>query len=90
MFEEKVTRSGFEVARMISFMSLLLPVIVLLRGRYLFCSKKAIEKSVKEEIKINSVLNYLLGVTCNLETQMIKSGFSFPAGGSLLCIAKKR
>ncbi len=87
---EKVTKNGFEVIRMISFMSLLLPVIILLRWRYLFYSKKAIEKSVKKEIKINSVLNYLFGVICKLETQMIKTGFSFPAGGSLLCIAKKR
>ena len=87
---EKVTKSGFEVIRMISFMSILLPVIILLRWRYLFYSKTTIEKSVKEEIKINSVLNYLFGVICKLETQMIKSGFSFPAGGSLLCIAKKR
>lgn len=90
MFGEKVTKSGFEVVRMISFMSLLLPIIILLRARYLFYSKKAIEKSVKAEITINPVFNYLLSSIFIAETRMIKAGFSFPAGGSLLCIAKKR
>lgn len=90
VFGEKVTKSGFEVIKMISFMSLLLPIIALRRGRYMFCSKKAIEKSVRAELRINPNLNYLFNSICILETRMIQSGFSFPAGGSLLCIAKKR
>jgi SAM-dependent methyltransferase len=87
---EKVAKSGFEVVKMVSFMSLLLPFIVVLRGRYLFCSKETIEKSVRAELRINSVLNNLFGSICMMETRMIQSGFSFPAGGSLMCIAKKR
>jgi ubiquinone/menaquinone biosynthesis C-methylase UbiE len=90
VFGEIITKSGFEVVKMISFISLLLPIIALRRGRYMFCSKKAIEKSVKTELRINPVMNYLFSSICMLETRMIQSGFSFPAGGSLLCIAKKR
>lgn len=89
-FGEKVTKNGFEVVKMISFMSLLLPIIALLRGRYIFCSREAIEKSIKAGLSIDSSLNYLCSTICILETRMIQSGFSFPAGGSLLCIAKKR
>lgn len=90
MFGEKVTKSGFEVIKMISFMSLLLPIIAMLRGRYLFYSKEAIEKSVKTELRINPGLNYLFSSICMMELRMIQAGFSFPAGGSLMCIAKKR
>lgn len=89
-FGEKVAKSGFEVIKMVSFMSLLLPLIAVLRGRYLLCPKEAIEKSVKAELRINPVLNYLFRSICMIEMRMIQAGFSFPAGGSLLCIAKKR
>ncbi|MFZ2399735.1 MAG: class I SAM-dependent methyltransferase [Smithella sp.] len=90
MFGEKITKSGFEVVKITSFMSFLLPIIVLRRGRYLFYSKEIIEETTKEEIKINPVLNYLFSLICMVETRMIKAGVPFPAGGSLLCIAKKR
>ena len=89
-FGDKVAKSGFEVIKMVSFMSLLLPLIAVLRGRYLLCTKKMTEKSAKSELKINPALNSLLRAVCILEMRMIQSGFSFPAGGSLLCIAKKR
>lgn len=88
--DEKVTRSGFEVIRMMSFMSLLLPFIVILRGRYLLYPKGTIEKSIKTELRINPVLNHLFRFICTIEMRLIQSGFSFPVGGSLLCIAKKR
>lgn len=87
---EKIAKSGFEVVKIVSFMSLLLPFIIVLRGRYLFCSKETIEKSVMTELKIHPVLNYVFRFICKIEMQMIQRGFSFLAGGSLLCIAKKR
>jgi len=87
---EKLAKSGFEVVKMVSFMSLLLPFIIALRGRYLFCAKETIQKSVMTELKIHPVLNYMFRFICKIEMQMIQWGFSFPLGGSLLCIAKKR
>ena len=87
---EKVAKSGFEVVKMVSFMSLLLPFIIILRARYLFCSMEPIEKIVMTELKVHPVLNYVFRFICKIELQMIRWGFSFIAGGSLLCIAKKR
>jgi len=87
---DKVAKSGFEVIKMVSFMSLLLPLIVVLRGRYLLCTKEMTEKSVNSELRINSALNSLFRAICILEMRIIQIGFSFPAGGSLLCIAKKK
>lgn len=90
MFEEKVIKSGFEVVKIVSFMSLLLPFLAVLRGRYLFFPKKVIEKSVRDEIIIHPFLNYCFRLICAAEVRLIKSGLSFPAGGSLMCIAKKK
>lgn len=86
---KKITESGFTIIRIISFMSLLLPLILLLRGRYLFLSKEITQKLVRTELNINPVLDFLFKTICALERRLIETGISFPAGGSLLCIAKK-
>lgn len=87
---EKVVKSGFEVIKIVSFISLLLPLILILRGRYLLFSKKQTKMFVMSELDINPALNRILEVICTLERKLIEKDISFPVGGSLLCIARKK
>ena len=81
----KVERAGFGVERITSFISLLLPLMI--------CSR--VKRNTKrdfrlwEEFEINRPLNAILESILAVERSMIRAGISFPAGGSLLLIAKK-
>lgn len=81
----KVERAGFNIQRMTSFVSLLLPGMIFSRigrnGRSDFQPWKQFE--------INRSLNAVFERILGAERVMIKSGFSFPAGGSLLLVAKR-
>lgn len=71
---------------MTSFVSLLLPLMMISRLK----PKKAnVKYNVLAEFKISNFLNNTLESILNLELMLIKNGVSFPAGGSLLLIAKK-
>jgi ubiquinone/menaquinone biosynthesis C-methylase UbiE len=82
----KVQRAGFKIERMTSFVSLLFPLMVVSRLR---------SKTQKEtfnpigELKINPLLNKCLESILSFERILIKTGISFPFGGSLLLIGRK-
>jgi 2-polyprenyl-3-methyl-5-hydroxy-6-metoxy-1,4-benzoquinol methylase len=82
---DKVRKAGFQVVRATSFISLLLPAMYLRRAT----------KSYKDgnmatvEFKINPVMNWLMDKVMTLEGGLIRCGVSFPAGGSLLVVARK-
>lgn len=82
---ELLKSTGFEVLRMTSFVSLLLPAMIL--NRYLNYNKDAIEDPYAEH-RIPEILNQCLYLTMCIERLGIKSGLSYPAGGSLLVVAK--
>ena len=47
------------------------------------------EADLDAEFGLPQFLNSSFMMVCGMERAMIKSGFSFPAGGSLLCVAVK-
>jgi SAM-dependent methyltransferase len=73
-FGDKVLKSGFEIVKMMSFMSLLLPLIAIIRWRYLLSSKGGGEKSAIKELEVNRLLNDFLRRVCRIEMRMIQKG----------------
>lgn len=83
----KVEAAGFRVRRMTSFVSLLLPAMMLSRlGR----RRTQVEADPYAEFRMSPAVNRLLEGVLSLERGLIRAGVSFPAGGSLLLVAEKR
>jgi len=85
----KTEAAGFEVIRLTSFVSLLLPMLVAARmrtrGRRTDVGFDAID-----ELRQPRAVNIALEAVMTLERSIIRHGLSFPAGGSLLLVARKR
>ena len=85
---EKVTRAGFLVEYVTSFVALLLPLM--LASRVLSRSGTSMDEQMDGAgLKIGKLTNAVLGVIMRIEWILIKVGLSFPFGGSLLLVAKK-
>jgi SAM-dependent methyltransferase len=82
----KVAEAGFEVVRMTSFVSLLLPLMMASR---LAARAPAADYDPLAELKIAPWLNWTLERILDFERLLIRAGLSFPAGGSLLLIARR-
>ncbi|MBI4832469.1 MAG: class I SAM-dependent methyltransferase, partial [Candidatus Lindowbacteria bacterium] len=83
---KKVTRAGFQILRVTSFVSLLLPFMALVRvGR---CGPH-VKADPFAEFKIGGFINDSLNYAMSLERLLIEWGFSLPLGGSLLVAARK-
>ncbi|MEW5943869.1 MAG: class I SAM-dependent methyltransferase [Pseudomonadota bacterium] len=84
--KEKVEQAGFRIERMTSFVSLLLPLMLISRLR-----KRApdLDFDPLQELRVAPWANYTLEKTLDLERAVIRAGGSFPAGGSLLLVARK-
>jgi len=81
----KVEKAGFEVLRATSFVSLLLPALAAARLR-----RRGATDDALGELRLGAAANRLCGGIMALERGLIRSGLSFPAGGSLLVIARRR
>jgi SAM-dependent methyltransferase len=84
--EKKVQQAGFSVTRVTSFVSLLLPLMMLSRLR------RRVPDEVYDplaELEIGRFANWMLGKILAVERALIRTGISFPAGGSLLLVARK-
>jgi SAM-dependent methyltransferase len=82
----KVKRAGFKVLRMTSFISLLLPLMIISRLKKRELNS---EFDPTSELRISGSMNTVLEKILDLERSMIRLGLSFPAGSSLLLIARK-
>lgn len=82
---EKLVRSGFKILEMVSFISLLLPLVIFSR----FLKKVGVGKTKLDEFRIPSSLNRFLGSICSLERLLLTSGLSIPWGSSLLAVVQK-
>jgi len=82
----KVERCGFKVLRMTSFVSLLLPLMFL--SRWINSSSSEAYDPARE-FKMGPAVNFVLARIMDVERLMIRLGCSFPAGGSLLLIARR-
>ena len=80
---ERVRRAGFTVERATSFVSALLPLMMLARLR----KRRAADPM--EELRIHPAANRVLRVVLDAERALIGRGVSFPAGGSLLVVARR-
>jgi SAM-dependent methyltransferase len=85
----KVEAAGFEVVKLTSFVSLLLPMLV---GARLRTRSRTTDDGfdAMDELRQPKLVNKTLEAVMTLERTFIRAGLSFPAGGSLLLVARKR
>jgi SAM-dependent methyltransferase len=81
----EVENAGFQVERITSFNSLLLPLMICSRMQ----KKPDPHSELWGELEIGPALNRTLERILTFERMMIKRGLSFPAGGSLLLVGRK-
>jgi SAM-dependent methyltransferase len=82
---QKLGRAGFAVVRMTSFVSVLLPLMMLSR---MTRRTDAAGYDPLAELRIGRVANTLLERALDAERLLIRAGLSLPCGGSLLAVAK--
>lgn len=80
----KVLHAGFRIEYCTSFVSLLLPLMALQR-----LSTRNLNYNPDDEFKISRLMNTALYLVMQLELTLLKVGLRFPAGGSLLLLARK-
>jgi SAM-dependent methyltransferase len=83
----KVEAAGFEVVRLTSFVSLLLPMMFASRVR-LGRSRDRTDFDPIEELRQPRVLDRIFRGVMKIELGLTRRGVSFPAGGSLLLVAR--
>ena len=83
---QKLSKAGFEIERSTSFVSLLLPLMLLSR---LIHRKSTNRSKVSSELNLPRWLNVLFSGVMKLERGLIKLGINFPLGGSRLVVARK-
>ena len=83
----KIQKAGFEVIETTSFVSLLLPLMLLSR---LKPKPKKKDFDPMREVSLPRFVNWMLEKIIDFERILIKAGLRFPVGGSLLCVGKKR
>jgi SAM-dependent methyltransferase len=84
---KKIESAGFNIIRSTSFISTLLPVMMVSR----FFQKNVSDRefNAATELKIPPLLNKLFLKMLRAELAIIKKGFSLPLGGSRLVVARK-
>jgi SAM-dependent methyltransferase len=84
---QKLTRAGFDIVKMTSFVSVLLPLMMLSR---LTRRTDAADYDPLAELRIGGVANSLLEHALDAERLLIHAGLPLPIGGSLLVVARRR
>jgi hypothetical protein len=82
----KLRRAGFEITRLTSFVSLLFPGLIISRLKQTLIRS---EFDPAAEFTISPRVNVALEKILDAERALIRGGISFPAGGSLLLIARR-
>jgi SAM-dependent methyltransferase len=85
--EAKVRKAGFQVIKVTSFVTLLLPVMML--SRMLKRLPKANDDPIAELRTGGRLVNLVLGLVMSVERMFIRLGITLPFGGSLLLVARK-
>lgn len=83
----KTSAAGFKVERLTSFVSLLLPLMMAARKWQPVAEK---DYDPLAELRIGGLANAILKKFLDIERVAVRAGLSFPAGGSLLLVAKKQ
>ena len=82
----KVLDAGFEIVKMTSFVTLLLPLMIVSR---LLQRSPGANYDPLAELRIAPWLNWTLERTLDLERALIRAGLPLPAGVSLLLVARR-
>jgi SAM-dependent methyltransferase len=82
----RVTDAGFEIVRMTSFVTLLLPLMILSR---LARRTPKDDYDPAAELRLAPWLNRMLEIVLDAERALIRAGASLPVGGSLLLVGRK-
>jgi hypothetical protein len=80
-----IERAGYVVERATSFMTLTLPAQLASRVR----KQSLATLDPGAEMRLNPVINGILGALCGAERAAIVAGASLPIGGSLLVVARR-
>lgn len=81
----KVVQAGFELERITSFVSLLLPFMAASRVRTRWGKNDPLAG-----LKLGNLTNSLMEKVLDMERALIRKGISLPLGGSLLLIGRKK
>lgn len=84
---QKLARAGFEIVKMSSFVSVLLPLMMLSR---LTRRPESPDYDPLAELRIGRVTNTLLELALDAERAVIRAGLPLPFGGSLLAVARRK
>lgn len=84
--KDKAKRAGFDNVRVTSFVSVLLPLLIISRFKRRRTRK---EFDLNPEFRIGSLLNATLEKLLDGERAMIRAGLSIPVGSSLLFVARR-
>lgn len=84
---QKISAAGFDIVRSTSFITTLLPAMMISRFFQKPNSKVNIDPT--SELRISPWLNCLLDLILSTELFLIKCGINLPIGGSRLVVAKK-
>ena len=82
----KVERAGLDIVRATSFVSILLPLMLLSRLKR---RRSKDDFDLVAQLSINPVLNAALEKALEVERVLIGNRLSFPFGGSLLIVAER-
>jgi len=83
---DKVEAAGFRIEMMTSFVSLLLPVMLLSRRK---ASALGEERDVLAEFRLGRLASTVCTAAMAAEFALVRLGLRFPVGGSLLVVARK-
>ena len=83
----KVMEAGFEIVKMTSFVTLLMPLMFASR-----LARRAPDRNYDplSELRIAPWLNWTLEQALDLERLLIRAGLNLPVGGSLLLVARRK
>lgn len=83
---EKIRRAGFEPLKITSFMFFPFPLMILRRA----IQKRSPAQDPLADLNVPKWGNYIMANIMSVERYLIKIGISFPVGGSLFIVAKRR
>lgn len=86
----KLLESGFRIIMATSFLSILLPLLIISRLSTPFKSRKQPINPQWNELHLPHFIDVLFEAICSWENLLINRNLSFPIGGSLLCVAASR
>lgn len=84
--KDKVKRAGFDNVRVTSFVSVLLPLLIISRFKQRLTRE---EFDPMSEFRIGPLVNATLEKILDAERALIRTGLSLPFGGSLLLVARR-